>query len=90
MLGTCTEKLLWVTGKRKFNLLIEELCWAVRASFTALFRHKPTDVEVSPIHPPSHTWGRKKGLARTSVLLLLLPVRDDGLLQQQGEMLSCF
>lgn len=51
MQGTCTEKLLWVTGKYKSNFLIEELCWAGSTGSRALFRPKMTDVEVN--HRPS-------------------------------------
>lgn len=62
MPGTCTEKLLWVTGKRKSIPPIEKLCWAASTSFTALFGHKMTDVEANPIHPLSRQ-GKNKGLA---------------------------
>lgn len=61
-MGTCTEKQLWVIGKHKSILLIEELCWAASTSFTALFGHKMTDVEANPVHPPSRQ-GKNKGLA---------------------------
>lgn len=56
MLGTCTEKLLWVTGKHKSNFLIEELCWAGSTGSRALFGHKMTDVQVNPVHGQTKPW----------------------------------